>query len=77
MKAYEIRQMSDEQLADSLRDICQQQFQLRFQATTEKLESPMEIKKLRRDIARIKTIQRERELNASSEASVEAGGEEQ
>ncbi len=60
--ASEIREMSDEQLEAELRQAQQELFRLRFQAATEKLDAPSNLKKLRRTMARIKTIQREREL---------------
>lgn len=66
MKAEEIRNMSDEQLADTLRDTCQRLFRLRFQAATEKLEAPSEMRKLRKDIARIQTVRRQREIAAAA-----------
>ena len=62
MKASELTGMSDEQLAITLRDTEKHLFQLRFQSATDRLETPSEIRKSRRDIARIKTVQREREL---------------
>ncbi len=61
-KRAEFRQMSDDQLALALRDTEKQLFQLRFQSATERVETPSEIQKARREIARIKTIQRERQL---------------
>jgi large subunit ribosomal protein L29 len=61
-KAAEYRGMSDEQLALTLRDIEKHLFQLRFQSATDRLETPSEIRKARRDIARICTVQRQREL---------------
>jgi large subunit ribosomal protein L29 len=62
MKTNELRAMSDEQLTLSLQDTIKHLFQLRIQSATERLETPSEMKKARRDIARIKTIMREREL---------------
>jgi large subunit ribosomal protein L29 len=62
LKAAEYRGMSDEQLNLTLRDIEKHLFQLRFQSATDRLETPSEIRKARRDIARIKTVQRQREL---------------
>ena len=44
-------------------------FHLRFQSATERLETPSEIRKAKQDVARIKTIQRERELAAAEQAS--------
>lgn len=61
-KATEIRQMSDEQLTLTLKESHQHLFHLRVQSATERLETPSELRKVRREIARIKTIQREREL---------------
>lgn len=62
VKAAEYRGMSDEQLNLTLRDIEKHLFQLRFQSATDRLETPSELRKAKRDIARIKTVQRQREL---------------
>jgi large subunit ribosomal protein L29 len=61
-KTAEYQGMSDEQLTLTLRDIEKHLFQLRFQSATDRLETPSEIRKARRDIARIMTVQREREI---------------
>jgi len=61
-KSEEYRGMSDEQLALTLKDVEKHLFQLRFQSATDRLETPSEIRKAKRDVARILTIQREREL---------------
>jgi large subunit ribosomal protein L29 len=58
----DLRGMSDEQLGLTLKDTEKHLFQLRFQSATDRLETPSEMRKARRDIARIKTVQREREL---------------
>jgi large subunit ribosomal protein L29 len=63
-KASEYRQMSDEQLTHELRQLIEELFRLTVQAATERLDAPSNLRKLRRDIARIKTIQREQELAA-------------
>ena len=65
-KASELREMSDEQIAFSLKEARQELFRLRFQAATEKLDAPSNLMKLRREIARILTIQRQRELSAGA-----------
>ena len=57
----ELREMSDEQLAATLNEACTTLFRLRIQAQTERLDVPSELKKNRRTVARIKTIQTERE----------------
>ncbi len=65
MKPAEYRAMSDEQLELTLRDTIKDLFHLRFQSATERLETPSEIQKAKREVARIKTIQREREQAAA------------
>jgi large subunit ribosomal protein L29 len=64
MKPAELRAMSDEQLALTLKDTIKNLFNLRCQSATERLETPSEIKKAKRDVARIKTIQHERARSA-------------
>ena len=62
MKASEIREMNPDELEGELERLETQLFEIRTQAVTEKLEDPSQITKLKRDIARVKTILREREL---------------
>ncbi len=69
MKPAQVREMSDEQLALTIKDSIKHLFQLRFQSATERLEAPSEIKKAKRDIARLNTIQRQRELAAQTKAA--------
>ena len=66
MKSAELRDMSDEQLALTLKETCESLFRLRIQAQTERLDAPSELRRNRHLIARIKTIQRERELKAAN-----------
>ena len=61
-KMKDLLGMSDEQLGLTLKDTEKHLFQLRFQSATDRLETPSEIRKAKRDIARIKTVQRQREL---------------
>jgi large subunit ribosomal protein L29 len=63
-KASELREMSDEQLTLTLAETAENLFRLRIRAQTERLDAPSELKKHRRLMARIKTIQRERALRA-------------
>lgn len=65
-KVSELREMSDDQLTHELREAQQELFRLRFQTATERLDAPSNLKKLRRTIARIKTIQQERKLAAQA-----------
>jgi large subunit ribosomal protein L29 len=64
MKPAELRAMSDEQLGLTLKDTIKNLFHLRIQSSTERLETPSEIRKAKKDVARIKTIQTERERKA-------------
>ena len=63
LAAEDLRDKSDEDLVQELRDAKETLFNLRFQAATGQLESHGRLKAVRRDIARIYTIMRERELN--------------
>jgi large subunit ribosomal protein L29 len=66
MKPTEYRGMSDEDLTNSLREVRKNLFDLRFQSATDRLETPSEMRKARREIARILTIQRERALKSQA-----------
>ncbi len=61
MKATELREMSDEQIQLTLNETAENYFKLRIQAQTERLDAPSELRRHRRLIARLKTIQRQRE----------------
>jgi large subunit ribosomal protein L29 len=61
MQAEEIRQMSDEDIRALISEKEESRFRLRFRGATETLEKPLELRWLRKDIARLKTILRERE----------------
>lgn len=62
MKTTELRKMTAEDLGKELLELKEQLFKLRFQHATNQLENPMELKTVRREIARVKTILREMEL---------------
>jgi len=66
-KSSEYRQMSDEQLTLALNEVVKNLFHLRFQSATDRLETPSEILKAKREVARIKTIVRQRELEKARE----------
>ncbi|KQN90608.1 50S ribosomal protein L29 [Sphingomonas sp. Leaf231] len=51
---------SDDQLSESLGNLKREQFNLRFQAATSQLEKPSRVREVRKDIARIKTLQTQR-----------------
>lgn len=62
MKAKEIRDLTTEELARKVDDLKEELFNLRFQLATGQLDNPLRIKNVRRDIARAKTVLRERGL---------------
>lgn len=64
MKTTEIRELSAAELDTKLADLKEELFNLRFQMETGQCENPMKIRDVKKSIARIKTIQRERELKA-------------
>jgi len=63
MKANELRQKSPTELADTLLSLSKEQFNLKMQKGTQQLTKPDQIKKVRRDIARINTILNEKVVN--------------
>jgi|FaiFalDrversion3_1042247.scaffolds.fasta_scaffold04896_2 large subunit ribosomal protein L29 len=69
LKARDLRQMSDEQLDLLYQERTRDLFSLRVQASTQRRDVPMEIRKARRDIARILTVKRERELQRQASAA--------
>jgi large subunit ribosomal protein L29 len=60
MKPQDVRGLSDDQLADELVKLKKEQFNLRFQRATGKVENTSRVRQVRRDIARIQTMQGER-----------------
>ena len=67
MKAAEVRKLSDEELAVEIDRLQRRVFDLRRAVVTEKIEDPSLSPKLRRDIARLKTGRRSRELASQTE----------
>jgi len=67
MKPSEIRVKTANELNDELAALKQELFRLRFQHAVNQLENPLQLKQVRRDIARVKTILRERELQGVNE----------
>lgn len=61
LKAF--REMNENELKDRLAELTRELFNLRFQSTTARLSSPARFKQVRREIARLKTVARERNIN--------------
>ncbi|NCC86509.1 MAG: 50S ribosomal protein L29 [Clostridia bacterium] len=65
MKAEEIRKLSAEELEVKVLELKDELFNLRFQQTINQLDNPMRISAVKKDIARIKTVQRDIELHGT------------
>ena len=68
MKASEIREWSSDEIRQKIDELTEELFNLRFQHATDQLENPMRVGHVRRDIARMKTVVKERELTSSGES---------
>jgi len=66
MQADEIRELSDDEIRSRIAELEEERFRLRFRSATESLEDPLRFRVIRKDIARMKTILRERQLAAAS-----------
>ncbi|HEX5871847.1 MAG TPA: 50S ribosomal protein L29 [Longimicrobium sp.] len=66
MKGNEVRELTDQEIADRIEQLQEERFRLRFRSGTQQLENPILLRTIRRDIARLKTAQRERELNGGT-----------
>jgi large subunit ribosomal protein L29 len=75
MKAQEIRDLSEKERQNKVADLGQEIFNLRFQLATGKIENPSRLKSLRRDVARIKTIQQQEAKSDSPQPVKEASEE--
>ena len=62
MKANEVRKLSTEELESKLGDLKKDLFMLRMQHATNQLDNPVKLSQVKRDIARVKTIMREKQL---------------
>ena len=73
MTAKDLRDMGLEELAKKEAELREDLFKLRMRAAVSQIENPSRIRQLRRDIARIHTVRRERELAAGRAAAAGAG----
>jgi large subunit ribosomal protein L29 len=69
MKIDELRAMTLDELKARLEELVEEQFHLKFRLTTQPLDDPLRIRKVRRDIARVKTLIREKEASAAGTAA--------
>ncbi|KPK65320.1 MAG: hypothetical protein AMS21_04995 [Gemmatimonas sp. SG8_38_2] len=68
MRPEEIREMGHADISQTLEELADQLFDLRMRSAYEELENPLKIRQIKRDIARLKTIQRERDSVATRDA---------
>ena len=66
MKATELKDLTTDQLNEKLKELKNELFNLRFQHAINQLENPLKISEVKTDIARVKTVLRERELAGKS-----------
>jgi large subunit ribosomal protein L29 len=66
MNGNDIRELTDQEIAERIEQLSEERFRLRFRSATQQLENPILLRTIRRDIARLKTVQRERELNGGT-----------
>jgi large subunit ribosomal protein L29 len=70
VKPNELREMSVENLESKLTELTEERFRLRFRSATESIENPMRFRAIRREIARIRTILKEKSMVASHQSPV-------
>jgi large subunit ribosomal protein L29 len=68
MRPEEIRELADADIERTIEELTDKLFELRMKSAYEEFENPMRVRQVRRDIARLKTIRRERELQAARDA---------
>ncbi len=68
MRAEDIREMSDAEIERRVRDLKEELFNLRFQNATGQLDNPLRMRMVKKDIARLKTVERERQLAQEARA---------
>lgn len=68
LQSEEIRELTDADIRARVAALEEERFRLRFRAATEPLEDPLRLRSIRKDIARLKTILRQRALEASASA---------
>ena len=66
MQAEEIREMADDEILRRIGELEEERFRLKFRSATETLDDPLRFRVIRKDIARMKTILRERQLAAAA-----------
>ena len=73
MKPTQIRELSPEEIATRIKELERERFNLRFRGGTQPLDDPLRLRVIRRDVARLKTVLRERTAKTAVPASAPAG----
>jgi len=73
MRADEIREMTAEDIQTRIRELEEEQFRLKFRSATEPLDDPLRLRVIRRDLARLKTVQREQQSSSPASAGAARG----
>ena len=75
MQASEIREMTPADIQARIAELEEERFRLRFRSATEQLEEPLRLRAIRRDVARLKTVLRQKELGIAAGGSATASVE--
>lgn len=75
MSAAELRELPDDELRQQLNEHKEELFSLRFQKVTGQLDNPRRVKQVKRQVARVKTVQREREIELARRQRAASGEE--
>jgi large subunit ribosomal protein L29 len=65
MRAEDIRELTDDEIETRIAELAEERFRLRIRGATQTLEDPLRLRALRKDVARLKTILRQRQLAAT------------
>jgi large subunit ribosomal protein L29 len=65
MRAEDIRDLTDDEIESRIAELAEERFRLRIRGATQTLEDPLRLRSLRKDVARLKTILRQRQLAAT------------
>jgi large subunit ribosomal protein L29 len=65
MRAEDIRELTDDEIESRIAELAEERFRLRIRGATQTLEDPLRLRSLRKDVARLKTILRQRQLAAT------------
>ncbi|MGI8497982.1 MAG: 50S ribosomal protein L29 [Gemmatimonadaceae bacterium] len=69
MLAEQMRELSEEEIRSRIAELEEERFRLKFRSATEVLDDPLRFRAIRKDIARLKTVQRERQRAANTTAA--------